>query len=126
MEARTIIASTVKSSRSNNMVWAVQIIGINGTFAFCKSAYSAMKFMFLLKARTGLNISENILARLSHDIAMAKREKAHKVQENLIKIAVTHDVDNILSGAAPSLSPAPEAKPKAKRTRRTSKKAASV
>ena len=125
MEARTIIASTVKSSRSNNMVWAVQITGIQGTFAYCKSALSAMKCMFLLKSRTGLDISNNIIERLSHEIAEQKRAKAKKMQEHIIKIAVTHDVNNVLSGKVPSLSK--EEKPKAKRrTRSTKKVAASV
>lgn len=118
MEARTIIASNVKSSRSNNMVWAVQITGIQGTFAYCKSAMSAMKFMFLLKVRTGFNISENILARLSYDIKSERLAKAKAIQEQLIEVAIAHSVDNTIGEKA-------EPKPKAKRrTRRTSKKAA--
>ncbi len=82
MEARVIIVSNKKSNRSENRVWAVAITGEEQPKAYCKSAYKAMRFAFLLKVRTGLNISENCLARLSQEVQMAKC-----VEEEKAKIA---------------------------------------
>ena len=49
MEKREIIVSVVKSNQSDNNVWAVAITGDEQPSAHCKSAYKAMRFMFLLK-----------------------------------------------------------------------------
>lgn len=76
METRLIIASVAKSTFSNNNVWAVAITGSEQPSTHCKSAYKAMRYMFLLKKRTGLGISENCLARLSAEIARDKAATA--------------------------------------------------
>lgn len=74
MEARVIIVSAKKSNRSENTVWAVAITGEKEPKAHCKSAYKAMRFAFLLKARTGLNISENCLSRLVFEMSEYKQQ----------------------------------------------------
>ena len=76
MEAKVIIVSAQKSNKSENTVWAVAITGEEKAQAFCKSAYKAMRFAFMLKKRTGLNISDNCLSRLSKEIAEQKADKA--------------------------------------------------
>ncbi len=97
MEAKVIIVSSVKSNKSDNKVWAVAITGEQQPQAHCKSAYKAMRFAFLLKKRTGLNISENCLARLSQSIKEAKPAKADALQEIVKDFAESHSVDNILA-----------------------------
>ncbi len=74
METRVIIASVVKSNTSNNNVWAVAITGSKQPSVHCKTAFKAMRYMFLLKKKTGLSISENCLARLSAEIAWLKTD----------------------------------------------------
>ena len=63
MEKREIIASVVKSNKSDNNVWAVSITGDEQPSAHCKTAYKAMRFMFLLKKQTGLYIADESLAK---------------------------------------------------------------
>ena len=58
MEAKVIIVTVVKSNKSENNVWAVGITGEEQEQAYCKSAWKAMKFAFLLKKQTGLYIEE--------------------------------------------------------------------
>ena len=76
MEAKVIIVEAKKSNKSSYMVWAVRISQEASPRAHCKSAYKAMRFAFLLKKQTGLNISENCLARLSQEVQNNKIEKA--------------------------------------------------
>lgn len=114
MERKEIIVSVVKSNNSDNKVWAVAITGNELPCAHCKTAYKAMRFMFLLKKQTGFNISDNSLARLSHEIASQKAEaNKQKVAEVTQQIVETHSVENVLADK-------PEKK-SAKRTRRSKK-----
>lgn len=76
MEKREIIASIVKSNKSDNNVWAVSITGDEQPSAHCKTAYKAMRFMFHLKKQTGLYIADESLAQLSAEIAFRKAEQA--------------------------------------------------
>ncbi len=66
----------VKSNKSDNNVWAVAITGDEQPSAHCKSAYKAMRYMFLLKKQTGLYIATESLDRLSSEIALQKAEQA--------------------------------------------------
>ena len=117
MEARVIIASVQKSNRSQYNVWAVRITGQEKVEAFCKSAYTAMKFMFLLKKRTGLNISENCLARLSQEIAAWKlAQKKGQLLEN----AANAQCDKLIEEAEKEQA---EEKPKKQRKPRQKKNA---
>jgi hypothetical protein len=70
---KTIIVSA-KKTKSQNNVWAVAITGDRYPRAHCKSAYAAMRYMFVVKKQTGVNISENCLTRLSHEIASLKKD----------------------------------------------------
>lgn len=78
MEAKVIIVSVVKSNKSENNVWAVGITGEEQEHAYCKSAWKAMKFAFLLKKQTGLYIEDASLHMLSEEIAKQKAEAAAK------------------------------------------------
>ena len=77
MEAKVIIVSVVKSNKSENNVWAVGITGEEQEQAYCKSAWKAMKFAFLLKKQTGFYIEDDSLKMLSEEIA---RQKAAAVE----------------------------------------------
>ena len=68
----TIVVNQVQSNKSENMVWVVSIEGIEGSRQYCKSPRSAMKYMFLLKTRTGVRISKEGLQMLSAEIAKQK------------------------------------------------------
>ena len=118
MEAKVIIVSAQKSNKSENTVWAVSITGEQKPQGYCKSAYKAMRFAFLLKKRTGLNISDNCLARLSHEVAGQKAAKAAAFKEKVQEIAESHSVDKALAE-----QPEPKAEPKKKgRSRKNSAK----
>ena len=122
MEAKVIIVSAQKSNKSENTVWAVAITGEENPQAFCKSAYKAMRFAFMLKKRTGLNISDNCLSRLSKEIAGQKLAKAAEVQEVAEEFCEEHSVDNVLAQ-----NPEPQAEqPKKKARKPRAKKSAQV
>ena len=100
MEAKYIIISIVKSNNSENNVWAVAITGEEKPEGFCKSAYKAMRFAFLLKKRTGVMIDDASLKSLSECIAEQKAKQAEASQEKLAEVAQefieNHSVDAVL------------------------------
>jgi hypothetical protein len=116
MEKREIIVSVVKSNQSDNNVWAVAITGDEQPSAHCKSAYKAMRFMFLLKKQTGLYIADASLSMLSEEIARVKAAKAEAEKEKIAEVTEefieTHNVDAVLAS---------EPEKKAKRKPRTKK-----
>jgi len=123
MEKREIIVSAVKSNNSDNNVWAVAITGNEQPNAYCKTAYKAMRFMFLLKKQTGVSISENSLTRLSAEIARLKALQAEAGKEKVAEVTQefieTHSVDNVLADK-------PEKKSAKRKTRRTKKTVATA
>ena len=124
MEAKVIIISVQKSNKSDNMVYAVAITGEENPQGFCKSAYKAMRYAFLLKKQTGLNISENCLAYLSNVIKQEKASKAAEVQEKVEEFCESHSVDNVLAQKSePQAEQPKEEKPKRQRKPRTKKNA---
>ena len=106
MEAKVIIVSVVKSNKSENNVWAVGITGEEQEQAYCKSAWKAMKFAFLLKKQTGFYIEDDSLKMLSEEIARQKAANAAAEQE------VQSEAEQ---------QPEAEAKPKKARKPRTKK-----
>ena len=87
-----------QSNKSENIVWVVSIEGQDDSRQFCKSARAAMKYMFLLKSRTGLYISKEGLQMLSAEIARLKNPEAvAKIQEHAEAIAEAYDVNRILT-----------------------------
>ena len=100
MEAKYIIISIVKSNNSENNVWAVAITGEEKPEGFCKSAYKAMRFAFLLKKRTGVMIDDASLKKLSECIAEQKAKEADAKKEKLAEVAQefveSHSVDAVL------------------------------
>ena len=118
----TIIVSNQKFH--NTDIWVVSINGREDGRQFCKSAYSAMRYMFLLKRRTGCMIYENCLQRLSFEIARKRKEGLEKLEAVKEKFIEEHSVDNIL--AKPAAVVAAEKvelpKPKARRGRKPGRK----
>ena len=100
MEAKYIIISIVKSNNSENNVWAVAITGEEKPEGFCKSAYKAMRFAFLLKKRTGVMIDDASLKKLSECIAEQKAKEAEASKDKLAEVAQefieNHSVDAVL------------------------------
>ena len=100
MEAKYIIISIVKSNNSENNVWAVAITGEEKPEGFCKSAYKAMRFAFLLKKRTGVMIDDVSLKNLSECIAEQKAKEAEASKDKLAEVAQefveNHSVDAVL------------------------------
>ena len=86
METKEIIVSVVKSNKSDNNVWAVAISGDEQPSAHCKSAYKAMRFMFMLKKQTGVYISGECLSMLSQEIARVKAEQAEAKKEGIAEV----------------------------------------
>ena len=122
METREIIVSQVKSNQSNNNVWAVAITGDEQPSAHCKSAYKAMRFMFLLKKQTGLYISGECLAQLSQEIARVKAAQAEATPDAAAAVTEESPSDEAaVSGASPSEAVSDQPKPKARRKPRTKK-----
>ena len=109
MEAKVIIVSVLKSNKSENNVWAVGITGEEQEQAYCKSAWKAMKFAFLLKKQTGFYIEDDSLKMLSEEIA---RQKAANAAEQAAEQEVQPEAEQ---------QPEAEAKPKKARKHRTKK-----
>ena len=114
MEAKYIIVSVVKSNNSENNVWAVAITGEEKPEGYCKSAYKAMRFAFLLKKRTGVQIDDASLKSLSQVIAEQKAKEAEAGKEKLAEVAQqfeeSHSVDKVLEE-----KPKKQRKPRAKK-----------
>ena len=109
MEAKVIIVSVVKSNNSENNVWAEGITGEEQEQEYCKSAWKAMKFAFLLKKQTGFYIEDDSLKMLSEEIA---RQKAAAAAEQPAEQEVKPEAEQ---------QPEAEAKPKKARKPRTKK-----
>ena len=67
-----ILISSGKTSKATSHIWVVSVSGQPSSRVYCKGPYRAMRYAFLLKKRTGLNISDNCLCRVSHEIARLK------------------------------------------------------
>ena len=82
----------------NNNLWVVSILENDSVRKYCRSAYSAMRYMFLLQSSSvDLYISDNCLQRLSCEIALNRRAKAKKIQQHIIAIADKYNINKILS-----------------------------
>ena len=57
-----ILITSGKKSEATAHIWVVSIDGRPHSKVYCKSPYKAMRYAFLLKKRTGLNISDNSFA----------------------------------------------------------------
>ena len=57
-----ILITSGKKSEATAHIWVVSIDGRPASKVYCKSPYKAMRYAFLLKKRTGLNISDNSYA----------------------------------------------------------------
>lgn len=124
----TIVVNQAQSNKSENMVWVVSIKGQEEGRQFCRSARAAMKYMFLLKKRTGFYIAKEGLQMLPEEIAKRRNpEGVAKIQEVAHEIAEAHDVNRILALPEEEEKAAPKKrvrKPKAPKS--TPKKKAKV
>ena len=92
----TIVAFHHPSKNKN--LWVVSILENDSVRKYCKSAYSAMRYMFLLQSSSAdLYISDNCLQRLSFEIALNKRELACRIQQHALNIACVYDMNRVLS-----------------------------
>ena len=111
-----ILITSGKKSEATAHIWVVSIDGQPHSKVYCKSPYKAMRYAFLLKKRTGLNISDNCLARVSHEIARAKAAATAPANE-----PIEVNVDEPL---IPPAAPKPTKKPARKRTTKKAKASA--
>ena len=119
MESKFIIVSIVKSNKSENNVWSVAISGEEQPQGFCKSAYKAMRFAFLLKKRTGVSIDEKSLKDLSHEIAELKAKNAEAGNEKMAEGTEESSADSVQAQQsepeAKAEQPKKQRKPRAKK-----------
>lgn len=81
----------------NNNLWVVSILENNSVRKYCTSAYSAMRYMFLLQSSAvDLYISDNCLQRLSYEIALNWRAMARRIQLHALEIARVYDMNRVL------------------------------
>ena len=106
-----IMTEMQTNTKSGITIWEVYAKkdGQKTAPGYCKSANKAMRYAFLLKKRTGLNISDNGLARLQMEIAKEKAAQKVEVQVVAQQIAEEKSVEKAL---------APEPKPKKRRMRK--------
>ena len=112
MEAKVIIVSVVKSNKSENNVWAVGITGEEQEQAYCKSAWKAMKFAFMLKKQTGFYIEDESLHMLSEEIA---RQKAANAAEQPAEQEVQPEAEQQLEAEAKAKKEKKARKPRTKK-----------
>ena len=111
-----ILITSGKKSEATAHIWVVSIDGRPASKVYCKSPYKAMRYAFLLKKRTGLNISDNCLTRVSYEIA---RGKAAATAPADVPMEVNVDEPLIPKAAAK-----PKKKPRTTRTTKRAKAAA--
>lgn len=116
----TISAKHVPTKNTNN-VWAVSIEG-QEEVQYCKSPYKAMRYMFLLKARTGFIIAKESLQQLSEAIAKQKAEQPlspeqaavkEKVEAAVEEFVESHSVEAVLAEKPKKVRKPRSRKPKA-------------
>jgi hypothetical protein len=96
----TIVAFHHPSKNKN--LWVVSILENDSVRKYCKSAYSAMRYMFLLQSSSAdFYISDNCLQRLSFEIALNKRELACRIRQHALNIACVYDMNGVLAAREP-------------------------
>lgn len=91
----TIVAFHHPSKNKN--LWVVSILENDSVRIYCRSAYSAMRYMFLLQSSSAdLYISDNCLQRLSYEIALNWRAMARRIQLHALEIARVYDMNRVL------------------------------
>ena len=94
--------NTIVAFHHSKNLWVVSILGRNEIRKYCKSAYSAMRYMFLLQSSSvDLFISDNCLQRLSFEIALNKRELACRIRQHALNIACVYDMNRVLAAREP-------------------------
>lgn len=66
----TIMVASAKSNKSENKVWVVYTY--RRKKQYCKNALTALRYAFILKAKTGRPISNNAFERLMFEIQTLK------------------------------------------------------
>ncbi len=122
MEAKVIIVTVEKSNKSENNVWSVAITGEEQKQAYCKSAYKAMRFAFMLKKQTGFYISDDSLKSLSEEIA--KEKAAKEAAESEKQAEQAQPEQQAEAEQQPEAEPKKEKKARKPRTKKVQKPAA--
>ena len=115
MEKQVIVAEMVQSNKSENLVWHVHVTGTDNPElqGFCKNAYKAMRFAFVLKQRAQCRIDDESLQQLMLIHSLTKADTAeHTEPEPEVSVPV---------GSADG-----ESTPKQRRTKRTKKEKAAA
>ena len=112
-----ILITSGKTSKATSHIWVVSVSGQPSSRVYCKGPYKAMRYAFLLKKRTGLNISDNCLCRVSHEIAHLKAAAVTEAAMQPIELLPTEPL-----APAAAKKATKKAAPK-KRTQRTRAKA---
>lgn len=101
----TIFAKNIPTKNTNN-VWAVYMEGEEESLSYCKSAYKAMRLMFLIKSRTGNTIDNDSLQSLvqanaqykaEHPLTPEQQAAKEKVEAIVEDFAESHSVDTVLN-----------------------------
>ena len=81
-----------------NVFAKISILENDRVRKYCTSAYSAMRYMFLLQSSSvDLYISDNCLQRLSYEIAVNRRALARRIHIHVLEIAHVYDMNRVLS-----------------------------
>lgn len=117
----TIFAKNIPTKNTNN-VWAVYMEGEEENLSYCKSAYKAMRLMFLIKAQTGFTIDDDSLKALvqanaqykaEHPLTQEQVEAKEKIEAAAEQIAEEHSVDAVLAEKPKKVRKPRTRKPKA-------------
>ena len=115
MEKQVIVAEIVQSNKSENQVWYVHVTGTDSPElqGYCKNAYKAMRFAFILKQRAQCRIDDESLQQLMlvHALTKATAEATTEPQPEV----------TVPVGSADG-----ESTPKQRRTKRTKKEKAAA
>ncbi len=86
MEARMIIVSQVKSNRSESMVWQVSINNEQQGMQHCKSPLKALRYAFILKKQTGVQIANETIECLKSEISRLKELQENNTETEQVEL----------------------------------------
>ena len=86
MEARMIIVSQVKSNRSESMVWQVSINNEQQGMQHCKSPLKALRYAFILKKQTGVQIANETIEFLKSEISRLKELQENNTETEQVEL----------------------------------------
>ncbi|MBQ9190037.1 MAG: hypothetical protein IJ142_00320 [Bacteroidaceae bacterium] len=111
MEKNMIVAEMVQSSKSNNQVWFVHVTGVDKPElqGYCKQPLTAIRLAFVLKQRSGFNISDTSLQTL---------RQLHKASKQPAEPAQPAEPEVTVPAGSPEGDSTPAKQRKTRRTKR--------